>query len=153
MEIFMPTNMIKAFRRVSLPLVVATIFGSGLYQGSAYAALPATPCTGTGTVTCNLWAKPQPVTTLTTGVSVTVWGYTDTPSGTPTLPGPVLIVNQGDVVTVNLTNNLPEPTGLLFQGQSLPPGSAAGCHADCLLISRRRSRQSHGTPVTNRSKN
>lgn len=125
----MPTNMIKAFRRVSLPLVVATIFGSGLYQGSAYAALPATPCTGTGTVTCNLWAKPQPGTTLTTGVSVTVWGYTDTPSGTPALPGPVLIVNQGDLVTVNLTNNLPEPTGLLFQGQSLPPdtvGAAPG---------------------------
>ena len=32
-----------------------------------------------------------------------------------------LIVNQGDVVTVTLHNNLPEATGLLFQGQAMVP--------------------------------
>src|SRR5690606_13260523 len=35
--------------------------------------------------------------------------------------GPVLEVNQGDTVAVTLYNSLPEATGLLFHGQSLPP--------------------------------
>ena len=59
-----------------------------------------------------------------------IWGYSATgASGTATLPGPVLIVNQGDTVTVTLHNNLSEPTALLFQGQAMVPdltGVAAG---------------------------
>jgi hypothetical protein len=63
--------------------------------------------------------------------SVTIWGYAlGDCSGSPTasLPGPMLVVNEGDEVTVNLHNNLGEDTALLFQGQNLIPdltGAAA----------------------------
>jgi FtsP/CotA-like multicopper oxidase with cupredoxin domain len=94
--------------------------------------LPATPCVSTGTnVTCDLWAEVGS-TLLPDGASVTIWGYSATDGGVPALPGPVLIVNQGDTVTVNLTNHLLEPTALHFQGQDMLPdttGLAAGASA------------------------
>ncbi len=51
------------------------------------------------------------------GNSVLMWGYSV--AGSPMqYPGPTLIVNQGDVVTVNLTNtNIPMPVSILFPGQ------------------------------------
>lgn len=124
------TNIFKKFKRKALPLAIASVLGSGLYQLPANAALPTSAaCTGTGTtVSCELWAKPG-TATLTTGVTVPVWGYAAAAADPAGLPGPVLIVNQGDTVTVNLHNALSEPTALLFQGQSLPPdtvGTAAG---------------------------
>ena len=63
------------------------------------------------------------------GASVPVWGYTNSAGGAVSAPGgPTLIVNQGDTVTVNLTNNLPEASAMLFQGQAMvpdPSGAAA----------------------------
>jgi FtsP/CotA-like multicopper oxidase with cupredoxin domain len=52
---------------------------------------------------------------------VTVWGYNT--SNTPvTKPGgPVLVVNQGDSVSITLHNTLTEQTALLLQGQSMTP--------------------------------
>jgi FtsP/CotA-like multicopper oxidase with cupredoxin domain len=49
-----------------------------------------------------------------------MWSYADVAGNASTFqyPGPVLCVNQGDIVTVTLTNNLPEPTSLMFPGQS-----------------------------------
>lgn len=44
------------------------------------------------------------------------------------VPGPTLIVNEGDVVTVVLTNNLPASTGntsILFPGFSVTPSGGA----------------------------
>ncbi len=134
--------------RIGVPfLIVVALLGGVLTHGEALAAparapvaaaqaatLPATACTGTGTVTCNLWAVAGSIT-LPDLTTVTAWGYaaeSAPSSGTPgplSLPGPVLIVSQGDTVTVNLTNNLAEPTALLFQGQALAPdltGVAAG---------------------------
>ena len=50
--------------------------------------------------------------------SLFVWLYGDADGGTPVqYPGPTLIVNQGDTVTVNLTNNLSVPTSIVFPGQ------------------------------------
>ena len=51
------------------------------------------------------------------GNSVHMWGYSVV--GSPMqYPGPTLIVNQGDVVTVNLTNtHIPMPVSILFPGQ------------------------------------
>jgi FtsP/CotA-like multicopper oxidase with cupredoxin domain len=47
-----------------------------------------------------------------------LWAYADTTGGTELqYPGPTLIVNQGDTVTVALTNNLPENTSIVFPGQ------------------------------------
>ena len=96
------------------------------------ATLPPTPCTSSvpGHTACDLRASAGALT-LPDATSVPVWGYSDA-SGGPlpaAIPGPVLIVDQGDTVTVTLTNDLAEPSGLLFQGQGLTPdttGAAAG---------------------------
>lgn len=69
-----------------------------------------------------------PVFTLTTGTahisspegnSIFVWGFADASELSPTVqyPGPTMIVNQGDVVTVNLINTLLEPVSIVFPGQ------------------------------------
>ena len=74
-------------------------------------------------VTIDLCATTATVT-MPNGANVAVWGYTMgdcTGSPTAQLPGPVLDVNQDDVVTVVLHNSLPEATSLLFQGQTLVP--------------------------------
>jgi hypothetical protein len=115
----------------ALILLVMALLASGLYQGQAYAAtLPATTCSLSGsTRTCDLWAKTG-TTTLPGGATVNVWGYTDSANGTVTSPGgPMLIVNQGETVTVNLNNTLAEASALLFQGQAMIPdttGAASG---------------------------
>jgi Multicopper oxidase len=127
-------NKFKEFSQKALPLAIAAALGTGFYQAPANAALPASAAcsSASGAATCNLWAKAGTVSlpgaALTT-VSVPTWGYTDTAGGAVNPGGPVLVVNQGDVVTVTLNNTLPEATALLFQGQSMPPdtvGAPAG---------------------------
>jgi hypothetical protein len=54
-------------------------------------------------------------------VNVAVWGYTDTVSAITAPGGPTIEVTEGDTVTVNFTNNLPEPSGVIFRGQAMPP--------------------------------
>jgi FtsP/CotA-like multicopper oxidase with cupredoxin domain len=52
------------------------------------------------------------------GGSIYSWGYTS--SGTMQLPGPTLIVDQGDMISITLTNNLPTAAGnvsIVFPGQ------------------------------------
>ena len=68
----------------------------------------------TGT-TFNLSAGEARVSTPD-GDSLLIWGYG--PPGAPQYPGPTLIVNQGDLVTINLTNtDLPRATSIVFPGQ------------------------------------
>jgi FtsP/CotA-like multicopper oxidase with cupredoxin domain len=50
------------------------------------------------------------------GNSVYMWGFALDP-GTFQMPSPVLCVNQGDTVTINLTNRLVEPVSMVFPGQ------------------------------------
>jgi FtsP/CotA-like multicopper oxidase with cupredoxin domain len=58
------------------------------------------------------------------GNSVFMWSYAKNP-GSFQVPGPVLCVNEGDTVTITLTNNLPDPPGaalpentsMIFPGQ------------------------------------
>ena len=61
------------------------------------------------------------------GDSLLVWGY-GVDGGTMQYPGPTLIVNQGDTVTVNLSNNLPQPVSIVFPGQDnvVATGGTAG---------------------------
>src|SRR6266481_395638 len=121
-------------------LRVATIAAVSLLTHAVQAAAPG--ITGT---TFNLQAKSAYIT-QPDGASVYSWGYgcSSAPSGfSPAaigatqgancpdmqLPGPTLIVNQGDVVTVKLTNNLPAAAGntsILFPGFTVttPDGSA-----------------------------
>jgi manganese oxidase len=56
------------------------------------------------------------------GNSVYMWMY-GVQGGTAQYPGPTLIVNQGDAVTINLTNRLPVPVSLVVDG--IPVAAAA----------------------------
>ena len=56
------------------------------------------------------------------GGSIYSWGYSTDDEGVMQLPGPTLIVNQGDIVTVELTNALPAAAGnvsIVFPGHQL----------------------------------
>ncbi|MGH6882366.1 MAG: multicopper oxidase domain-containing protein, partial [Hypericibacter sp.] len=77
-------------------------------------------------VTVNLCADEGSVTLPGTALPVPIWGFVqDTGSGCPAagaIPGPQLTVNAGDVVTINLTNNLlADNVSLVFPGQNLVP--------------------------------
>lgn len=50
------------------------------------------------------------------GNSIHAWGY-GVAGGDMQYPGPTLIVNQGDTVTLRLVNELPVPVSLVFPGQ------------------------------------
>ena len=52
------------------------------------------------------------------------WGFADGNTGQVQYPGPTLIVNQGDTVTVTLRNNLPEPVSIVFPGMENVTASA-----------------------------
>lgn len=76
--------------------------------------------------TFNLYAMPTYVTTADGG-SILVWGF-GVEGGWPQYPAPTLIVNQGDEVTINVTNYLPEQVSIVFPGQEgiTSSGGAAG---------------------------
>ncbi|MFN8465930.1 MAG: multicopper oxidase domain-containing protein [Caldilineaceae bacterium] len=112
--------------------VVALLAAVVLLPGRAHAAnVTVDLCAASGSVSVPVpGATPNaPPTTI----SVPILGYVAgdcTTAGTAAAPGgPVVAVNVGDVVTVNLHNNLGETTGLLFQGQAIVPdltGTAGG---------------------------
>lgn len=58
---------------------------------------------------------------LTTGEgnSLLLWGFANGPSAAPQYPGPTLLLRQGDVVTVELRNELPFPVSVTFPGHSV----------------------------------
>ncbi len=121
----------------SLVLGPALLLAALLIPGAVAAAGPitSTACTdadggshtGGSAVTCNLWAKTG--TLALPGTTVPIWGFADTASGAPAMPGPVLVADAGDTVTVNLANNLAVTTSIVFDGQPMVPdttGVAAG---------------------------
>lgn len=83
----------------------------GLAGGTAWAAVA-----GITGPTFNLVAKSDYIST-SDGNSLLMWGYANG-DGTMQYPGPTLIVNQGDTVTVNLSNSLPVTVSMVFPGQS-----------------------------------
>jgi Multicopper oxidase len=131
------TNMKKATlkMRVLAPVLAVAM----MLTATAFAAAPGITG-GTGNVTFNLVATPAFIT-QPDGQMVYSWGYGCAPGaqpgfspstissgtvGCPTMqiPGPTLIVHEGDSVTVNLTNNLPAPAGntsILFPGFVVTP--------------------------------
>lgn len=76
--------------------------------------------------TFNLTAKAGYIS-LGDGDSLWTWGYANG-NGVMQYPGPTLIVNQGDTVTVNLRNTLPVPVSIVFPGQQgvVAAGGTAG---------------------------
>jgi FtsP/CotA-like multicopper oxidase with cupredoxin domain len=114
----------------SLVLGPALLLGALLAPGTAAAAGPitSTACAPVGPgITCNLWAESGTLT-LPVGTT-TIWGFSQTDGGSPSLPGPTLIVNQGDAVTVNLVNHLGVATSILFGGQPMVPDQAGAAAA------------------------
>jgi hypothetical protein len=79
--------------------------------------LPQTGCTVTvASAACDLWAM-----TGTVGLpgiappgTVPIWGFASTSAGPATAPGPVLVVDQGAVVTIALHNGLSSALSLAF---------------------------------------
>jgi len=97
----------------------------------AGATLPAETCTWDGLVrTCELWATTGTVD-LPGMTGVPIWGYADTAAAPAQLPGPALIVNQGETVQVILHNNLVgENTSLFIEGQDGLPDLAGVAPGD-----------------------
>jgi len=79
-----------------------------------------------GTTTFNLTAKDGYITSADGG-SLYTWGYA-LGGGVMQYPGPTIIVNEGDTVTVNLTNSLAVPVSIVFPGQNgvTATGGSAG---------------------------
>jgi len=120
-----------------------------LFAATAHAAAP-----GITGLTFNLTTQAAYIT-QPDGQMVYSWGYGCASGVTPTflpaaittgfcstmqIPGPTLIVNEGDVVTVNLTNGLPTAAGntsILFPGfnatSSCPVSTAPGAPQQGLL--------------------
>jgi len=99
----------KLSGRAKWPLMI--IIAVLLLPVAAHAAIDGV----TGT-TFNLTARTGYISTGEGG-SYLMWGYANG-AGTMQFPGPTLIVNQGDVVTVNLGNELTVPVSIVFPGQT-----------------------------------
>jgi FtsP/CotA-like multicopper oxidase with cupredoxin domain len=89
-------------------LLVTGLALSGLFLASSTASA--------ATVSINLCALPgtlAPLPSTAPGVSIPIWGFGipstpgDCTTATASLPGPLLSVDQGDTVTINVTNALP----------------------------------------------
>src|SRR5215468_657824 len=120
-------TMVQRSGRLAVVALVAA--GAALLVSGRAEALPTgaprigmvcTPGAVSGTThTFNLVAKTGYIDTPD-GNSVFMWSYAnaDAPdNGHFQSPGPVLCATQGQTVVVNLTNNLPEPTSIVFPGQ------------------------------------
>ncbi|SCE94715.1 multicopper oxidase domain-containing protein [Micromonospora mirobrigensis] len=97
--------------------------------------LPQTGCRlGDGTATCDVWAKPGTVVLPGASAPVPIWGFAGTDTAPATVPGPVLVVDQGQRVTVTVHNGLadalslafPAVTGLAPDRAGAPPGGTRG---------------------------
>jgi len=115
----------KAIRRGVILLALAALAASipALVQsGSEAAAAPAAPGV-VDTETINLCADEGTIN-LPSLAGVPIWGFSLDSGGCggpATLPGPVLSVDVGDRVVVNLANYLDEPVSIVFPGQALVP--------------------------------
>ena len=107
---------------LSATLLLAALIGPG--TAAAAGPLGSTACTDGPIVTCNLWAKTGTLVLPGLPDPVTTWGFSETAGGSPVVPGPTLIVDQGDTVTVNLTNTLTQTTSIVFGGQAMVPDLA-----------------------------
>src|SRR4051812_6610640 len=78
---------------------------------------PANCTPGAGTSACDLYAMTG-TETLDSTTTVPIWGFSTTATaGTATAPGPVLVVRQGDAVTITLHNQLADAVSLALPGQ------------------------------------
>src|ERR1035441_8935268 len=134
-----PMKMKNALLKIQLLLAAMVAVAS--VTATAYAAAPGITGGGGGTATFSLTAQTSYLN-QPDGSTVYSWGYgcNGAPAGfAPTaikntsctlmqIPGPTLIVTEGQTVVVNLTNNLPTPAGntsILFPGFQVTATPAA----------------------------
>jgi FtsP/CotA-like multicopper oxidase with cupredoxin domain len=87
--------------------------------------LPQTGCTLAGSAAiCELYAKPGTLTV--SSLPVPIWGLSSTDTDAVSTPGPVLVVTEGDTVTINLHNGLPSALSLAVPGLLLGPDDRTG---------------------------
>lgn len=89
---------------------------STLWQAAEAATVGQHAVDGLSGTQFNFTAKPGYLSTAD-GNSVYFWGYADG-NGPAQYPGPTLLLSQGQVVNITLSNELPVPTSLLFPGQT-----------------------------------
>ena len=97
-------------------LIMLATAGPALAKIDGIPGASSTGTNGEPIKTFNLVAKEANIVT-NDGNTIYAWGYADAATGTMQYPGPVLIVNQGDTVRVNLSNTLPLPVSIVFPGQ------------------------------------
>jgi len=78
------------------------------------------PPTISCTPSCDLYAKAGTLN-LPDGVTVPIWGYATSAGGDALLPGPVILAEEGDALSITLHNALPVTTSLSFPALSLVP--------------------------------
>ena len=94
----------SAAAHVNAVLVASAPFPAGLLTDPG-------ACTRTGTIlSCDLWAKTG--TLSLPGGNVPIWGYATSASAAAQVPGPTIIANQGDTLTITLHNSLNTKTAL-----------------------------------------
>ena len=110
------------------PAAAATLTGhlARTTTAAAGAAAPALAAAGSGhlgaqgcsttgtTATCDLYARAGTVTVVTR--KIPIWGWSGAPTGNPTLPGPLLVVDQGSTVDLIVHNELAAPLSLAVPG-------------------------------------
>jgi Multicopper oxidase len=101
--------------------------------GPPQGPLAQTGCTLAGaTAACDLWAKAGTVVLPGATGPVPIWGFASTDPAPATLPGPVLVVDQGQTVTITIHNGLssnlslalPAVTGLVPDQTGAAPGAS-----------------------------
>jgi FtsP/CotA-like multicopper oxidase with cupredoxin domain len=99
--------------RPGLPRLIRALFVLVMISAGVVAA---SSTASAAPVTLDLCAEPG-MATLTGAVTVPIWGFHTGACGSAaaTLPGPQLVVNEGDTVTVNITNGLPAGHTLTFE--------------------------------------
>ncbi len=105
-------------RRLLCQVMIAALFGLAASTVPALAMID-----GVTGSTFNLIADSGRVVTPD-GSSLPFWGYGLASSGKPQYPGPTLIVNQGDTVTIQLTNRLAEEVSLMIPGVQMSSATA-----------------------------
>ena len=82
-------------------------------------------CTGSpGAVSCDLYAKPG--TIQVAGLNLPIWGFAADATTAATAPGPLLVITQGDTVTVTLHNGLTSNVSLALPGQASVDNGGTG---------------------------
>lgn len=115
-------------RLAAMPLLMS------LGLPAAYAGIAGVTDQDAGTTGAQfeLWARSGTIV-LGDGNSLATWGYSTSATGMQ-YPGPTLIVNQGDTVTVTLHNGLLVPTSIIFPGQAGVTASGSCAPPQCLNL-------------------